>query len=98
MNDGDCMRGRKVAEPIPERFESIEAAAEWWDNHSLAEYWDRTAPADFDVRLMPKGQRISVDRDLLEPLGAAAQEQGVTLEELVNRWLREKLGHTNPAA
>ena len=42
-------RRKKERDPIPERFRTIEEAAEFWDSHDLADYWDLTREADFEV-------------------------------------------------
>ena len=45
------MDANKTMDLIPEEFESLEAAAEFWDMHSLTDYWDQTEAVHFDVDL-----------------------------------------------
>jgi hypothetical protein len=40
----------KKREPVPEQFDSVEAAADFWDAHSLSEYWDQTREVEIEVR------------------------------------------------
>lgn len=42
---------RITKESIPEEFENIEEAGEFWDTHSLADYWDQTQEVHFEVDL-----------------------------------------------
>ena len=37
-------------EPIPDQFDSFEAAADFWDTHSLADYWDETSEVEIEAR------------------------------------------------
>ena len=38
-------------ETIPDRFESVEEAAEFWDHHDVAAYEDLTREAHFEIDL-----------------------------------------------
>lgn len=40
-----------MIDPIPEDFGSIDAAADFWDSHSLADYWHATKETSLDVDL-----------------------------------------------
>jgi hypothetical protein len=40
----------KKKEAIPEQFDSVEAAADFWDAHSLSDYWDQTREVEIEVR------------------------------------------------
>lgn len=43
------MDANKQRDPMPDEFESIEAAAEFWDAHSLADYEDQLHEVEIDV-------------------------------------------------
>ena len=43
------MPDSKKRDPIPEHFQSVEVAVEFWDSHDLADYWDLTQEAHFEV-------------------------------------------------
>jgi len=73
-------------DPIPENFASIEEAAEFWETHSLADYWDVTKEVHFDVNLKPR-----IDEDILQKVKKIASQNGVSIETLINQWLREKI-------
>ncbi len=89
------MVASKARDPIPEEFESIEAAAEFWDTHSLADYWDQTH--EVEIKVAAKRRRVTIDPELWEQVAARAQAKGISIETLVNLWLAERLalGTTN---
>jgi hypothetical protein len=84
------MDANKAKEPIPEEFDSIEAAAAFWDTHSLADYWDETREVEIEVRARRR-RRVSVAPDLWDRLRVYAQANGISPETLVNLWLAERL-------
>ena len=84
------MDANKAKEPIPEEFDSIEAAAAFWDTHSLADYWDETREVEIEVRARRR-RRVSVAPDVWERLRVYAQANGISTETLVNLWLAERL-------
>jgi hypothetical protein len=43
------MASESERDPIPEDFESIQRAAEFWDEHDVADYGDLTREAHFEV-------------------------------------------------
>jgi len=90
------MAASKARDPIPEEFESIETAAEFWDTHSLADYWDQTHEVEIEVAAKRR-RRVTIDPELWEQVAARAQAKGISTETLVNLWLAERLalGTTN---
>jgi len=83
------MDASKDREPIPEQFESIEAAADFWDIHSLADYWDQTREVEIEVRARRR-RRITVDPEVWERVVSHARIRGVSPETLANLWLMER--------
>ncbi len=79
------------------RFASYDEAANWLDKHSTA--FVATSPADFElaaefkVRVVDNFSErvIDVDHTLGKQISQIAQRQGLSVEVLVNRWLREKI-------
>lgn len=41
----------KKIDPLPESFESEEAAGEFWDNHSLTDYEEYFEPCDDTIEI-----------------------------------------------
>ena len=53
----------RVKEPLPEEFETIEAAGEFWDTHSLADYWDQTREVRLDMDLKQNVHLIVLEKN-----------------------------------
>ena len=84
------MDENKPKDPLPETFASIEEAAEFWDTHSLDDYWEQMHPLDIQVRA-PRRHRVALASELFERLAQISQQQGVSVETLVNLWIAERL-------
>ena len=80
----------KAKDLLPEEFESIEEAAEFWDTHSLADYWDETQEVQIEIRAVRK-QRVALDSELAKQVADVAMREGVSVETLVNLWVAERL-------
>lgn len=75
---------------IPESFDSVEEAADFWDTHSLADYWDQTREAEIEVRA-PRREWIPLAANLAAQAAERARLEGVSIETLANLWIAEKL-------
>jgi hypothetical protein len=84
---------QKNREPIPEEFESLDAAAEFWDSHDLGDYWDLTSSADLEVRLSRRIFLTPIEPELAKKVTTYARSQGISSETLINVWISEKLMH-----
>ena len=76
---------------LPERFKSIEEAAEFWDTHSLADYEDLQKDVDFEVELKSEKNYFPVEKELSDIIDKLAHLKGILPETLVNLWLKEKV-------
>jgi predicted alpha-1,6-mannanase (GH76 family) len=79
----------KEKESIPEQFNSVEAAADFWDTHSLSGYWDQTHEVKIEVRAQRR-RRVTLDPKVWERIVDQARVRGVSPETLVNLWLMER--------
>ena len=84
------MNASKKREPIPERFESVEEAAEFWDTHSLAGYEDQIHEVEIEVRAHRR-RRVTLDPDIWDQIVDQARIRGISPETLVNLWLMERV-------
>jgi len=84
-------KNKKHREPIPESFNSIEEAGEFWDTHSLADYWDQTQEVDIEVALKRSKHTVTIEEGIAREVRKRARAQGLAPETLVNLWLKEKL-------
>ena len=86
----------KVRDQIPEDFGSIEAAAEFWNTHSLADYWDETKSVEFKVSLQRSTILLPLEQGIAKRLSEAARRQGISAETLADLWLSERLQQIVP--
>jgi hypothetical protein len=77
--------------PIPEQFESIEEAGNFWDVHDLADYWDQTSETDLEFNLKRRHYFIGVAPGIAQQLQCVSEAEGISSETMVNLWLQEKL-------
>jgi hypothetical protein len=84
---------KKTRDPIPGKFESLEAAAEFWDTHSLTDYRDEFRPVK-DVKIDLDSRRLRLENELAPKIGRIARQRGVSSETLINLWLQQKLADT----
>ncbi len=84
-------KSKRLRESLPEKFENIEAAAEFWDTHSLADYEDLQRDVEFEVELKSEKNYFAVEKELSHDIDKLAHLEGVLPETLVNIWLKEKI-------
>ena len=80
---------RKKRDPVPDTFDSILEAAEFWDNHDSADYEDIMEEADFEVNLKRQIYMIPIASDILDGLREKAKYQGLSTEIFVNLLLQK---------
>ncbi|MBF2004254.1 MAG: hypothetical protein IGS49_01930 [Chlorogloeopsis fritschii C42_A2020_084] len=73
------------------QFNSNQELVEFFDTHDLGEYEDELPEAHFDVDIKRSHYLVSVDRHLMSKLLEVAKEQQISVEMLVDSWLKEKL-------
>ena len=88
-------RSNKKREPIPQHFQSVAEAAEFWDSHDLTDYWDQTREASFEVDIQRRVFLTALEPKLAKKLTECARKQGVSTETLINVWLTEKMTETS---
>jgi len=82
---------KKQRDPLPEQFNSLEDAVEFWDTHSLADYEEAWKDVQCEIDIKRRTYQISLDSGLYQKLRRAARARGVSAETLVNLWLHEKV-------
>lgn len=81
----------KQLDPVPERFDSEEEAAEFWDTHSYADIWDSSEEAQFEFRPEVGQHLVAVQPDLMAQIHRLSTAQGIGAQTLINLWLAEKV-------
>jgi hypothetical protein len=51
---------KQIRDPLPEHFDSVEAAAEFWDTHDSGDYDDYFKDVNIEVDLKP--HRVATDK------------------------------------
>ena len=83
--------GKRKIDPIPEHFNSVEEASDFWDTHSLADYWDQTSEAQFDIEVDEAPRYIELERGMARQIKDLAARRNVSSDVVVQGWLKEKL-------
>lgn len=78
------------ASPLPP-FRSLEELVEFFDAHDMGEYWDRLPEAHFEVDIKRRHCLVAIDEDLLSKLSEIAKSRQVSVEVLIDAWLRERV-------
>jgi hypothetical protein len=81
----------KKVDPIPEEFDSYEAAADFWDTHDTTDYPDAFETVEVEVELRRRRYEIEIEEDLIVILRERAQELGTTVDQLANEMIRERV-------
>ena len=94
------MQDTNITKEIPDHFQSIEEAAEFWDTHSLADYEEHLSDVE-EIQTDTKEITYEFEGfdhfivDLGKELGtqvfALAQREDLTVSELIQIWVKEKL-------
>lgn len=85
------MREKKQIEPIPEEFESYEAAAEFWETHDTSDYPAAFRTVEVQSELKNRRIEIEIDADVVPVLRAHARRKGITPGHLASDILRQRL-------
>jgi len=89
---GDIMQKERKIDPIPEHFFNIEEVSDFWDTHDAGDYEEYLRPISEGVEVEKElPQAVLLEHSLLENVKRVARYQGISLETLVNLWIKEKL-------
>ena len=82
----------KKIDPLPESFESEEAAGEFWDTHSLADYEEHLeATDDVTFEISERVFEVRVAEDVYKKLREQAASLKQPLPKVVDNILRKEL-------
>ena len=82
---------KRKRDSLPDEFQSLEEAGEFWDTHSSSDYEEFMREAQFEVDLKRRSTEVRVSVELIRDVRKIARREGVATETLVNLWLQEKL-------
>jgi hypothetical protein len=64
---------KKQRDPLPEQFNNLEDAVEFWDTHSLADYEEFLKEVQCEIDIKRRTYQVSVDSSLYQKLRHAAR-------------------------
>ena len=76
--------------PLP-HFRSLQDLVEFFDAHDMGDYWDHMPEAHFEVDINRRSRLVSIDEDLMSQVAEIAKSQRVSVEVLIESWLRERI-------
>lgn len=82
---------KRKRDSLPDEFQSLEEAGEFWDMHSSSDYEEFMREAQFEVDLKRRSTEVRVSVELIRDVRKIARREGVATETLVNLWLQEKI-------
>jgi len=85
-------RKKREIDPLPERFESIDEAGEFWDTHDLTDYEEFLEPVEFEVDIKRRHFEIEVDEDCFIALRSAARRKDKPTRQVASEILKRSLG------
>jgi len=84
-------KSKRKIEPIPAEFKTIMEASDFWDKHDSTDYWDYTKEVKFRASLKKEPKYIALEESIAKKAFNLAKKKHVSIETLVNLWLKEKL-------
>lgn len=85
-------KNSNTRDPLPERFETYENLAEFWDTHDVTDYAEYLTPVECKVVAQPTHEYIVTLSNTLDVLMRKAQKrEGISIGTLVNLWVQERL-------
>ena len=76
--------------PLP-HFQSLQELMEFFDTHDMGEYWDRMSEAHVEVDIKRRHCLVAIEEDLMSKLSEMAKSRQVSVEVLIDAWLRERV-------
>ena len=84
-------KSKKKTEPIPDEFKTIREASDFWDTHDITDYWNDTKEVKFRASLKKEPKYVALEENIAQKAFTVAKKKHISMETLVNLWLKEKL-------
>ena len=81
----------KTIDPLPDSFESEEAAGEFWDTHSLMDYAEHLEATDDTIDINERVFEVQVAEDVFKKLQQEAASLHQPVPKIVDKILRKGL-------
>ena len=82
---------RKGRDSLPDHFETLEEAGDFWDTHDSGDYEEGFSDVECKFDIQKRTHVISMDSALYDEVRAVAKRKRVPTDKLVSRWIKEKL-------
>lgn len=86
MKDSD-----KTVDPLPDSFESEEAAGDFWDSHSTMDYQQHLEATDDKIKIRERVFEVQVAEDVFKKLRQQAASLHQPVPKIVDDILRKEL-------
>ena len=80
------------------KAQSYQEIGEFWDTHDVTDYWDQTDPVEFEVDVHSEARYCALERSMVTKVSEIAWQKGISVETLINLWIKEKLEDEMPEA
>ena len=84
-------KSKKRLDPLPEEFQTLTEAEEFWDNHDLVDYWQSTKEVKVNVKVPLTPRYVPLEKEIAEFIAAVAKKHHISIETLVNLWLKRRV-------
>jgi hypothetical protein len=91
MKGENMQKSKKKIEPIPDEFKTITEASDFWDTHDITDYWGNTKEVKLKASLKKEPKYIALEENIAKKAFTVAKRKHISMETLVNLWLKEKL-------
>jgi hypothetical protein len=81
----------KTIDPLPDSFESEEAAGEFWDSHSAMDYQEHLEATDDTIEIRARVFEVQVAEDVFKKLQKQAATAHQPVPQIVDEILRKEL-------
>lgn len=81
----------KVIDPLPDSFETEEAAGEFWDTHSTMDYQRQLEATGDTIEISERVFEVQVAEDVFKRLQQQAASQHQPVPKIVDEILRKEL-------
>ncbi|MEZ4866475.1 MAG: CopG family antitoxin [Caldilineaceae bacterium] len=75
---------------IPDHFDSLEEAGEFWDTHSAADYWDEMEEIDMEFDLQESVFLLPIDQQIYKKIKLKAETEHRSIEEIIQHVLERE--------
>lgn len=85
---------KKYIDPIPENFNSLEEAGEFWDTPDTMDYPDAFQTVEVNAKLRNRYYEVEIEMGVAQALRDKARQQGVSPSNLATEMIRRQLSAT----